>query len=86
MSDVWTLFNSVEAESVVNALRRWQSAFSANQNRKQAPTIIDPYVRCVYSMLMHIRNPLQSSALAHLPLCSMQACVRQRLCREPLDR
>lgn len=52
MSDVWPLFNSVEAESVVNALRRWQSAFSSNQNRKQAPSIIDPYVRLVLDRVL----------------------------------
>jgi O-methyltransferase involved in polyketide biosynthesis len=46
-SQLWPLFSSVEAESVVNALRRWQSSFPASGRRRNAPTIVDPYVRLV---------------------------------------
>lgn len=45
---LWPLFSSVEAESVVNALRRWQSSFGSVSGRKtNAPAINDPYVRLV---------------------------------------
>eukprot|EP00195_Chlamydomonas_chlamydogama_P004657 CAMPEP_0202920446 /NCGR_PEP_ID=MMETSP1392-20130828/76862_1 /ASSEMBLY_ACC=CAM_ASM_000868 /TAXON_ID=225041 /ORGANISM="Chlamydomonas chlamydogama, Strain SAG 11-48b" /LENGTH=255 /DNA_ID=CAMNT_0049613943 /DNA_START=380 /DNA_END=1147 /DNA_ORIENTATION=- len=44
---LWPLFNSVEAEAVVNALRRWQSSFGAAGKKRNAPTINDPYVRLI---------------------------------------
>lgn len=44
---LWPLFNSVEAEAVVNALRRWQSSFAAAGRKRSAPTINDPYIRLI---------------------------------------
>lgn len=45
---VWSLFNSVEAEALVNALRRWQSSFGLGRNSfNRTTTVNDPYVRLI---------------------------------------
>jgi hypothetical protein len=41
----WALLNSVEAEALVNALRRWQSSFGLARCRKAA--VNDPFVRLI---------------------------------------
>mmetsp|Transcript_33349 Transcript_33349/g.99318 ORF Transcript_33349/g.99318 Transcript_33349/m.99318 type:complete len:293 (-) Transcript_33349:363-1241(-) len=45
--ELWPLFNSVEAEAVVNALRRWQSSFVATGRKRSTPAINDPYIRLI---------------------------------------
>lgn len=42
---LWPLFSSVEAEALVNALRRWQASYQRSANRKT--TNNDPFVRLV---------------------------------------
>uniref|UniRef100_A0A7S0R7Q6 S-adenosyl-L-methionine-dependent methyltransferase n=1 Tax=Chlamydomonas leiostraca TaxID=1034604 RepID=A0A7S0R7Q6_9CHLO len=46
---VWSLFNSVEAEALVNALRRWQSSFGIGRSTSKhvKTTVNDPYVRLI---------------------------------------
>lgn len=44
---LWPLLNSVEAEAVVNALRRWQSSFVTAGRKRAALTINDPYIRLI---------------------------------------
>lgn len=47
-SRLWSLFNSVEAEALVNALRRWQSSFGIGRSTAARKTTVnDPYVRLV---------------------------------------
>lgn len=47
-SKIWSLFNSVEAEALVNALRRWQSSFGIGRSTTNRKTAVnDPYVRLI---------------------------------------
>lgn len=45
---IWAMFNPVEMEAVVNALRRWQCSFGFRSRRvHNIGTILDPYVRLI---------------------------------------
>ncbi|EFJ50330.1 hypothetical protein VOLCADRAFT_88831 [Volvox carteri f. nagariensis] len=45
---IWSMFNPVEGEAVVNALRRWQCSFGFRSRRiHNIDTILDPYVRLI---------------------------------------
>ncbi|GIL91982.1 hypothetical protein Vretimale_18507 [Volvox reticuliferus] len=45
---IWSMFNPVESEAVVNALRRWQCSFGFRNRRVQnVSMILDPYVRLI---------------------------------------
>ncbi len=66
----WATLSAVEAEALVNALRRWQSSFGLarlSTCRQAAVNVNDPFVRLI------------------LDRC-LPSDVESQLCREPLDR
>ncbi len=80
--DLWPLFSSVEAESVVNALRRWQSSvvvmnYERKKSRSNAPTVNDPYVRLILDRCLPPAGNVMPICHAHVDaLMVLLACSR----------
>ncbi|PNW89047.1 hypothetical protein CHLRE_01g055469v5 [Chlamydomonas reinhardtii] len=76
---VWAMFNPVESEAVVNALRRWQCSFGFRSRRiHNCGSITDPYVRLILDRCL---PPAVERQLCSEPLDALlNAVIAVRTC------
>ncbi|KAG2430342.1 hypothetical protein HYH02_013818 [Chlamydomonas schloesseri] len=76
---VWAMFNPVESEAVVNALRRWQCSFGFRSRRiHSVGSITDPYVRLILDRCL---PPAVERQLCSEPLDALlNAVIAVRTC------